>query len=273
MKDDSDSAVVWHGTRPDQAGFLKSLLEAEGIPCEMLGANQSTQRMFSGGTAFGLRLMVPASREADAAALIARHESGLQEAPTAPGGADWVEAYRAPSVEDARFMAVLLGERGVACALETGEEDEAGLVPTLLRVPPDQEKEAVAAITEHLEERGLSPDEAAGAGPEGGPGCPNCGEPAPRAQGEACAECGYSVRPAPSRPLSSFGRAFPDAPSCCPECCAPSTLASGACPDCGVALEPAEPGAPVCPEGLHMLVKGEAPGWVCPGCRAAWLEA
>jgi hypothetical protein len=270
---ESDSAVVWHGTRPDQAGFLKSMLESERIPCEMLGANQSTQHMFSGGSAFGLRLMVPASREEDARAVIARHEAGLEEVPAQAAGSDWVEVYSAPSVEDARFMAVLLGERGIACALETGPEDEAGLEPTLLRVPPAKEKEAVAAITEHLEARGLSPDEAGDDGPDGRPGCPNCGEPAPRVEGGACAECGYAVRGAPSRPLSSFGRAFPDAPSCCPECCAPSTLASGACPDCGAALEPAEPGAPVCPEGRHMLVKGEAPGWVCPGCRAAWLDS
>lgn len=272
MNDESDSAVVWHGTRPDQAGFLKSLLESEGIPCEMLGANQSTQRMFSGGTAFGLRLMVPASREEDARAVIARHETELQDAPSEPGGADWVEVYRAPAVEDARYMAVLLGERGIACALETGEEDEAGLEPTLLRVAPASEKDAVAVITEQLEARGLSPDEGDPAA-EGRPGCPNCGEPAPRAEGDACAECGYRVRPAPTRPLASFGRSFPDAASCCPECCAPSTLASGSCPDCAVPLERAEPDAPVCPEGLHMLVKGEAPGWVCPGCRAAWLEA
>lgn len=271
MSDESDSAVVWHGTRPDEAAFLKSLLEGEDIPCELLDANQSTQRMFSGGMAFGLRLLVPASREEDALALIAEHEGAMKEAPAAVGGADWVEVYRTPSEDDARSMAGLLGESGIASELAAAEGEE-GEPASVLRVDPAAEAEAVRVIAEQLEGRGLRPEQG-GAESTGGAVCPNCAHPVPRSEGEACAECGYAVHGAPLAPLARFGRAFPDAPSCCPECCSPSTLLSGSCPDCGVPLEPAEKDAPVCPEGRHMLVKGEAPGWVCPGCRAVWLEA
>lgn len=182
----------------------------------------------------------------------------------------WVEVYRTPSEDDARAMAELLGENGIAGEVAPGGVDDDGLETSVLRVEPAAEQEAVRLISEQLEGRGHRPEEGA-AESTGGARCPNCAQPVPRSEGEDCAECGYAVFAAPSAPLVRFGVAFPDAASCCPECCAPSTLASGPCPDCGVALEPAEKDAPVCPEGLHMLVKGEAPGWVCPGCRAAWL--
>lgn len=181
-----------------------------------------------------------------------------------------VEVYRTPSEEDARFMSELLAESGIPSQLAVVSKD--GAEEAVLSVAAAAEEEAVRVISEHLEGRGLRPEEG-GAELTGDARCPNCAHPVPAAAGDPCEECGYEVRPAPERPLSSFGRAFPDAASCCPECCAPSTLASGVCPDCGAALEKAEPAAPVCPNGLHMLVKGEAPGWVCPGCRAAWLEA
>lgn len=179
-----------------------------------------------------------------------------------------VEVYRTPSEEDARFMSELLAESGIPSELSVREND--GAQEASLSVAAAAEEEAVRVISEHLEGRGLRPEEG-GAGLAAGALCPNCAQPAP-AEGAPCEECGYELRPAPERALTSFGRAFPDAASCCPECCTPSTLASGACPDCGAALERAEPAAPVCPGGLHMLVKGEAPGWVCPGCRAAWLQ-
>lgn len=180
-----------------------------------------------------------------------------------------VEVYRTPSEEDARFMSALLAESGIPSELSVREHD--GAQEASLSVAAAAEEEAVRVISEHLEGRGMRPDEG-GAELTGGALCPNCARPVPAAAGDPCEECGYAVRPAPESPLTSFGRAFPDATSCCPECCSPSTLASGSCPDCAVPLESAEPDAPVCPEGLHMLVKGEAPGWVCPGCRAAWLE-
>lgn len=183
----------------------------------------------------------------------------------------WVEVYRTPSEEDARFMAALLGESGIPSELDV-RPGEDGQDEAALRVDPAAEAEAVRVISEQLEGRGLRPEEGA-AESTGGALCPNCAVPVPAASGDPCAECGYAVHAAPARPLARFGRAFPDAASCCPECGSPSTLASGECPDCGVGLEPAEKDAPVCPEGRHMLVKGEAPGWVCPGCRAAWLES
>ncbi len=179
--------------------------------------------------------------------------------------------YRTPVEDDARFMAELLAEGGIAGEVrvipdETGEEE------ALLLVPAASEEEAVRVISEHLEGRGLRPEEGT-ASSTGDAVCPNCAAPVPAAAGDPCSECGYAVQPSAGEPTRTVAAAFPDAHSCCADCCAPSTLVSGACPDCRGPLEPVEPAAPVCPAEAHMLVKGEAPGWVCPGCRTVWLPA
>lgn len=180
-----------------------------------------------------------------------------------------IEIYRAPSQDDAEYMRQFLAESGIEAALSlvAGPEGE----EAVLTVQPEAEEEAVRVLSEELERRGLKPDEGE-ALLTGGAVCPNCTEPVPAAAGEPCRECGYAVFPAPEQAYKTVGRLFPDAKTCCADCCSPSTLASGACGDCGGPLEPVEKGAPACPAGIHMLVKGEAPGFVCPGCRAAYLE-
>lgn len=179
--------------------------------------------------------------------------------------------YRTPVEDDARFMLELLAESGVKGSVRV-VPDESGQEEALLLVPAAAEEEAVRLISEHLEGRGLRPEEGTAAS-TGDAVCPNCAAPVPAAAGDACAECGYVVQPSAGEPVTTVRRAFPDALSCCADCCAPSTKAAGACADCGGPLEPAEPDAPVCPAEAHVLVKGEAPGWVCPGCRVVWLPA
>jgi hypothetical protein len=181
-----------------------------------------------------------------------------------------VEVYRTPVGEDARVMSVLLEEEGIPC--EMGLVSGAEGPEAVLTVAAENEEQAVRFLSERLEERGMRPEEGA-AELTGGAACPNCGEPVPMAAGDACAECGYAVHPPAEAPSQTLGRLFPDAKTCCPDCCAPSTREAGACPDCGTALEALDRQAPACPARLHMLVKGEGPGWVCPGCRAAWLDA
>ncbi len=179
---------------------------------------------------------------------------------------DRLPVYRTPGEDDARFVAELLAESGIASelVLEGGETENAEAV---LFVAADAEAAAVKIISEHLEGRGLRPED--GAAPATGVLCPNCARPA--AAGEACPECGYAVKPGVGEPRSRVADEFPDALSVCADCCAPSTKAAGPCPDCGGDLAPADLEEPVCPAGAHVLVKGDGDGWVCPGCRSAWL--
>lgn len=177
--------------------------------------------------------------------------------------------YRTPVEDDARFMVELLAQSGIAGDVRV-VPDESGQEEALLLVPAEAEEQAVRGISEHLEGRGLRPEES-GAAILGDAVCPNCASPVPAAAGDACRECGYEVQPSAGEPTASLQSAFPDARTCCADCCVPSTKQGGSCPDCAGALEPVDPAAPACPAGTHMLVKGEAPGWVCPGCRTVWL--
>lgn len=178
-----------------------------------------------------------------------------------------VEVYRTPMEDDARSMRQLLAESGIPSELTLSPAGP-GVDDAVLRVEAQAEEAALRVISGILESRGLRA-EGGEARREDAVFCPNCGGlSAPR---EACEECGYAVL-APAASAGALSKLFPDARSVCPDCCVVSTRAAGACPDCGAALEALDPHAPACPEGLHMLVKGEAPGWVCPGCRAAWLD-
>lgn len=180
-----------------------------------------------------------------------------------------VPVYRTAGEDDARHIAGLLAESGIPSELAFDGEGEGA--EAVLLVPAAAEAEAVRVIAAHLESRGLLPE---GTVPENPLGalCPNCAFPAPGTPGAACGECGYAVRP-PAEGLSRAREHFPDARGACADCCALSTKASGPCPDCGGALEPADLDGPLCPAGAHLLVKGDGPGWVCPGCREAWLDA
>lgn len=172
--------------------------------------------------------------------------------------------YRTAGEDDARFIADLLAASGLNAELVLDGEE------AVLYVPSAAEEEAVRLIAQHLEDRGLRPEEGAAA-TAAHASCPNCAGPAPDSPGAACADCGYAVNPSVGEPAARVKDLFADARTVCADCCAPSTKDSGTCADCGGPLEAAERDAPVCPAEAHVLVKGEGPGWVCPGCRAAWL--
>lgn len=185
---------------------------------------------------------------------------------------DKVEVYRTGQRGDAEFIQGLLEENGIACELRGSNEggDEEILDLALVVAPADEER-AVTLIAAQLEGQGFRPHEGTTGGIEDTP-CPNCAR-AGLTLGDDCPECEYCVLPPPDEPFVRARAALPDAKAFCSDCCAPSVLPSGACPDCGGELEPLHSGDLLCPKQAHVLVKGEGEGLVCPGCRSGFPDS
>ncbi len=81
MSDESALSVVFRTSQYAEAATLTSMLNAAGIPAEMLGANQNTMVVGGGGEMFAIRIVVHASYEKEAVALIEAYMQSIGAAP------------------------------------------------------------------------------------------------------------------------------------------------------------------------------------------------
>lgn len=77
MSDENALAIVFRTSQYAEAVMLCSMLGAARIPAEMLGANQSGMIIGGGGELLAIRIVVPASFEAEAVALIEAHMKAI----------------------------------------------------------------------------------------------------------------------------------------------------------------------------------------------------
>ncbi len=93
MSDENALSVVFRTSQYAEAMMLCSMLGDARIPAEMLGANTSGMVIGGGGEILAIRIVVPASFEAEAVALIEAHMKAIgfephADAPEASEGAD-----------------------------------------------------------------------------------------------------------------------------------------------------------------------------------------
>lgn len=77
MSDENALAIVFRTSQYAEAMMLCSMLGDARIPAEMLGANQSGMIIGGGGELMAIRIVVPASFEAEAVALIEAHMKAI----------------------------------------------------------------------------------------------------------------------------------------------------------------------------------------------------
>lgn len=87
MSDENALAIVFRTSQYAEAMMLCSMLGDARIPAEMLGANQSGMVIGGGGELMAIRIVVPASFEAEAIALIEAHMKSIGAEPHAPAPA------------------------------------------------------------------------------------------------------------------------------------------------------------------------------------------
>ena len=93
MSDENALSVVFRTSQYAEAMMLCSMLGDARIPAEMLGANTSGMIIGGGGEILAIRIVVPASFEAEAVALIEAHMKAIgfephADAPEASEGAE-----------------------------------------------------------------------------------------------------------------------------------------------------------------------------------------
>jgi hypothetical protein len=106
-EEDNELRVVFRTSQYGEAAALTAMLNDATIPAEMLGANQNTMMVpGGGGEMFAIRIIVPATREGEAIAVIEDYMKSIGAAPQeeAPEAAEPDALLACPNCETVGIM-------------------------------------------------------------------------------------------------------------------------------------------------------------------------